>query len=107
MKSFSYKDPHVGDVVEVIDNGETFSRYEDFVMNFCPDEIDNFKNGSSPYNGSIGKIIFVYDEELKVKSFPICTGLKACIIKIQGRVFLMDSRGLKLIKDCQYVVKLL
>lgn len=78
----------VGDLVEIIDKGRTYSSYHQFIEDNTPHLIRMFKSGRVMNNGVKGDVIF--------KGFDRGNRI-LCIVKIlfEDKVIIINEKGLE------------
>lgn len=79
----------LGDIVEVVDNGETYSTYLEWCYNNLPFElVKKFAYGKTPCNGTIGKVVYINPH--------LCTNTSVVAIQDdKKKVYLVGLPGLK------------
>lgn len=84
----------VGDMVEVVNNGQTYSTYTDWCYKNLPfNLVKQYAYNVTPYTGTVGKVVYIAPHLLDNKS-------KIVAIKDnKNRIFLIGESGLKKVID--------
>ena len=82
---------NIGDIVYIHDDGQVYSTYDEFISHYCPSQLNNWIDGTTPFNSeeTLYTVIAI-GEHLRFKD---------CIIHVikrihDGRVFLISESGL-------------